>query len=238
MTLSSVDRYDRTVLAPNQLGLIERVLSGSTVLELGASTGYMSLALRSKSCHVTAVECDREALTILNERADETHYGDLEDPESLRYLEDRQFDVILLADVLEHLREPKRTLQLCRQWLAPKGTILVSMPNVAFWRVRLNLACGRWEMTPNGILDETHLRFFTRSTAERMFGDAGYMVVESATVWDEAPLDQLIPRSFRRLWAIKRRMNRVAQLAFPALLAYQYLWQLTAHVGPDELPAD
>ena len=94
---------------------------------------------------------------------------------SRRILSDRQFDVVLLLDVLEHLRDPERILRRARRALTG-GRVIVSLPNVANVTVRLTLLFGRFEYTERGILDRTHLRFFTRRSALRMLRDAGFTV--------------------------------------------------------------
>jgi glycosyltransferase involved in cell wall biosynthesis len=98
-------------------------------------------------------------------------------------LEGRTFDRVLLQDILEHLPEPERLLKDCAQTLKPTGQVLVSIPNVANITMRWSLLLGRFDYTPRGILDRTHLRFFTRSTARRLLQDSGYEILhEKMTV--------------------------------------------------------
>jgi SAM-dependent methyltransferase len=90
----------------------------------------------------------------------------------------REFDRVLLMDVLEHLRQPERLLAECRQRLRRNGFLLVSVPNVANITVRAMLLSGRWEYAERGIMDRTHLRFYTRASARRMLEQAGFRIVE------------------------------------------------------------
>ena len=83
------------------------------------------------------------------------------------------YDAILFLDVLEHLRDPDGVLRAARDWLRPGGRVLCSLPNVAHWRVRLALARGRFDYTENGLMDATHLRWFTRRTARELLTRAG-----------------------------------------------------------------
>jgi SAM-dependent methyltransferase len=89
----------------------------------------------------------------------------------------RRFDVILFADVLEHVADPLPVLQRLLGYLAEDGQIIVSLPNVAAWTVRLGLLAGRFDYRPSGILDDTHLRFFTRESARRLLESAGLEVL-------------------------------------------------------------
>jgi SAM-dependent methyltransferase len=88
-----------------------------------------------------------------------------------------QFERIVFADLLEHLPDPIPVLAGYRRLLAPGGRLLVSLPNVAAWTVRLELLFGRFEYAESGILDRTHLRFFTRASGRRTLEAAGYRVL-------------------------------------------------------------
>jgi SAM-dependent methyltransferase len=88
----------------------------------------------------------------------------------------RTFDVVVCADVLEHLEDPAAVLARVRKWLSPGGLLLVSLPNVANVAVRLSLLAGRFEYAEAGILDRTHLRFFTRRSARRLVEAAGFRI--------------------------------------------------------------
>jgi SAM-dependent methyltransferase len=91
-------------------------------------------------------------------------------------LGDERFDTIVFADVLEHLPDPVEALRRYRRLLAPGGKILVSVPNVAVWNVRLGLLLGRFRYTATGTLDRTHLRFFTRANLLRALREADLCV--------------------------------------------------------------
>ena len=89
-----------------------------------------------------------------------------------------EFDRVLLMDVLEHLRAPEQLLTQCRDVLRTNGRLLVSLPNVANITVRLALLFGRFEYAERGIMDRTHVRFFTRRSARRMLEAAGFEIIE------------------------------------------------------------
>src|SRR5262249_1595784 len=107
-----------------------------------------------------------------------------------------RFDVILLGDVLEHLRHPDRVLRRLQPLLVSSGHLVVSIPNVAHGSVRLALLLGRFDYTPSGLLDDTPLRFFPRSSRVSLFEKSGWSVEDFITfeqgVFDpETPLDPI-----------------------------------------------
>jgi 2-polyprenyl-3-methyl-5-hydroxy-6-metoxy-1,4-benzoquinol methylase len=81
---------------------------------------------------------------------------------------DQKFDVIVYADVLEHLLYPEEVLRHFNEYLVPGGKVIVSVPNVALWRVRLNLLLGRFDYTDYGVLDRTHVHLYTFKSAREL----------------------------------------------------------------------
>lgn len=131
---------------------------------------------------------------------------------------------LVCADVLEHVPQPDRLLpSLLRTYLPTGGTIIVSLPNVAYWFVRASLLMGRWEYADKGILDRTHLRFFTARTATRLLEDARVRI--RRRVATPLPLP-VVSRAFapgRPLFPL-HALNAVVTPAWPSLLAYQYVF--------------
>jgi 2-polyprenyl-3-methyl-5-hydroxy-6-metoxy-1,4-benzoquinol methylase len=156
------------------LGLVGR---HKAVLEIGPAAGYLSRCLVEAGCRVVAVEADAALAAQASQPGVAVIVGSIEDETVLRRLPGT-FDVLVLADVLEHLAWPERTLRRLRAFLNPGGYAVISLPNVANWRIRLGLLCGRFEYAEEGILDRTHLRFFTRRSAEAMLHGAGWEVRE------------------------------------------------------------
>src|SRR5205814_3929808 len=101
------------------------------------------------------------------------------------------FDAIVCADVLEHLRDPRAALAALGRALADDGQVLVSIPNVAHLWMRLSLLAGRFEYAERGILDRTHLRFFTRRTLVTLLTDAGLRATRMTST--PVPLYQMVP---------------------------------------------
>ena len=149
------------------------------VLELGPATGYMSEVLSANGCTVTGIEIDEQMAAEAAKHAERVVVGDLDTLDLAAELGDARFDVIVAADVLEHLKDPLAVLRRLRPLLAEEtGYFVVSLPNIAHGSVRLALMEGHFEYRDLGLLDRTHLRFFTRESIEEMFDEAELAIVE------------------------------------------------------------
>jgi SAM-dependent methyltransferase len=224
------------------LALLRLAPSGLRVLDVGCGSGVTGAHLRDLGNVVWGIDSAPEVAGPATERLDRFIPGDVTSPEVLAgALGEERFDVIVFADVLEHLSDPVRVLRTYRRYLNPGGSVLVSVPNVAVWHVRLGLLAGRFEYTPTGTLDRTHLRFFTRRNLERALRDGGYELervdVNPGLVRVLVPLlKSWLPRAKTgdrralldsRLYRVYVRFVhplelRLARLA-PGLLAFQYV---------------
>ncbi len=164
------DRYDRTRILLDWIGANQRVL------EIGCSTGYISRQLVERACSVVGVEIDAAAAELARKYCSSVHVLDLNGDIWLNEV-GRDFDAILLADVLEHLVDPARVLQQVRHLLAPSGRVVISLPNVVHWITRAKLMLGRFDYEPTGTLDYTHVRFFTVKTARHLIEKSGYKII-------------------------------------------------------------
>ena len=157
--------------------VIRLIGTGKHVLELGCATGYMARVLVERfGCTVVGVEGDPEAAEQARKVCSRLIVGDIESLDFARELGEARFDVILCADVLEHLREPGRMLAAVRTLLAPNGYVVASIPNIGHVAVIAELLEGRFPYGPLGLLDETHLRFFTRHSIYDCFERSGFLI--------------------------------------------------------------
>jgi GT2 family glycosyltransferase/glycosyltransferase involved in cell wall biosynthesis/2-polyprenyl-3-methyl-5-hydroxy-6-metoxy-1,4-benzoquinol methylase len=154
--------------------LLDLVRPGTRVLDVGCATGRFAAALRQRDCRVTGVEFDAEAASAARERCDEVLEGDIGQLLVSGAFEGRVFDVVIAADVLEHLVDPWSVVRGLRTLLAPGGVVLASIPNVTHASVILEMCAGRFPLRPEGLLDMTHLRFFGEESALSLFTDNGY----------------------------------------------------------------
>lgn len=160
--------------------LVELAGRNKTVLEMGCSTGFISRHLAANGCEVTGIEYDPIAAKQAEQFCSRVIVTDLNG--DWRESVSGNFDVITFGDVLEHLLDPVSVLSQCRDLLAENGRVIVSLPNVAFLSNRFKLMLGKWDYTDTGLLDRTHLKFFTLKSAKQMIHDAGFKVESFAPI--------------------------------------------------------
>lgn len=148
------------------------------VLDVGCGIGGNGAFARGRGAIVTGLERSPSAKRLAATRLHEVLDADIESDASVaQTLGSRTFDLHLLGDVLEHTREPLEVLRRLLAHLDDEGHVIVSLPNVAAWPIRVELARGHFRYADSGILDRTHLRFFTRDSAARLLEDAGLEVM-------------------------------------------------------------
>jgi 2-polyprenyl-3-methyl-5-hydroxy-6-metoxy-1,4-benzoquinol methylase len=141
----------------------------------------------------------------------------------LHQLNGRRFDRVLLLDVLEHLVRPEQLLAQAKAALNGNGCLVVSLPNVAHLAVRLNLLLGRFNYAERGILDRTHLRFFTRKTARRFLEENGFEILEArATVTPIELVFGLAPS--KPLMRALNAFHAILTALLPGLMGYQFVF--------------
>jgi len=197
--------------------------SGQDVLDVGCGEGFLAEELTEAGNRVSGVDALPEASR--QESMVAYHRADLDEGIGavIEELEGKTFDRVLLLDVLEHLRSPERLLHQCQQVLGPHGVAIVSLPNVANITVRLMLLAGMFNYTDRGILDKTHLHFYTRKTAKRLLEENGYQIAEiKATVIPLELAFGLPPEN-----PVMKLLNRIMGVmvrVMPGLFAYQYVF--------------
>jgi methionine biosynthesis protein MetW len=191
---------------------------GSRVLELGCASGYLSGYMEQRlGCRVTGLEFDHNAVAIAQTRCSEAYQVDLDAPDALAVAHaSAPYDVLLAAAVLEHLKYPERLLIDAKRLLKPEALVIVSLPNIAYWKMRLNLLRGHFDYEDYGIMDRTHLRLYTLKTGRELLDSHGYSVEQV-----------LIAGS-----GLQNAVNAVARAAgrshvpniLPSLLAYELIY--------------
>jgi 2-polyprenyl-3-methyl-5-hydroxy-6-metoxy-1,4-benzoquinol methylase len=194
---------------------------GRRLLDVGAADGLLSRHLTARGWKVTGLEADPAAAAAGAAHCERMVVADLD--EAIPDLDGR-FDAIVCGDVLEHLAQPARALRALAAALAPGGAAVVSVPNVAHLWMRLSLLAGRFEYAERGILDRTHLRFFTERSLRALVGEAG-LAVTRATV-TPLPLYQVVPERYHgAALAAVHGASAAAARALPRLLGYQFVVQ-------------
>jgi methionine biosynthesis protein MetW len=185
---SDATRYREAVeslgLSQTHLQVISWVTPGSRVLEAGCASGYIGkLLTETKGCRVTGIELDPEAAREARQNGLTVIEGSLEEARFRASVNER-FDFVLATDVLEHLRDPALVLDDFKRWLAPGGRAIIAVPNVATWQIRNQLFFrGDFEYRETGILDRTHLHFFTWYTLHKLVESQGWTIVDSMQEW-------------------------------------------------------
>lgn len=190
---------------------------GGTLLDLGAAGGELGYALRDHSGRRIGFEYDTDRIGELRGRLDAIVIADLESVTRLP----AGVEAIVLADIIEHLRDPSALLGLVRASLAPDGRVFVSVPNIANITVRIGLLFGIFEYRERGILDETHLRFYTMRTIRRDIERAGFRIL--AIRGSSVPLRLIVPWMPELLLRIGERFLAMVTQLWRGLFAYQII---------------
>jgi 2-polyprenyl-3-methyl-5-hydroxy-6-metoxy-1,4-benzoquinol methylase len=203
--------------------------SRKRVLEIGAGPGSITRILHEQGNHVVAIENDPTAIPFLKPRCDEVVSLDLNDAAWTKDLQ-QGFDVVIAADVLEHLADPWATLARMKSLLARGGAIVVSVPHASHACVLGCLLQEDFEYQQYGLLDRTHIRFFGLRNMQAMFADAGLKIVRGEFVI-VPPRESELRDKWKALDAATRR--------FLAAQRFAQVYQVVAMAAPldDERPA-
>jgi methionine biosynthesis protein MetW len=173
--------YERELaggLVDKYAAVVRELPEKCTILELGCATGYFASELVKRGFDVTGIERDPDAVLVARSRGVKVIHADIDVPDAFCGFEDK-FDVILAMDVLEHLATPDRLLRQLRRILRPGGKLIITGPNVAFWSVRISLLRGHWIYRDSGVMDATHLRWYTLASWTELIESNGFTVMNS-----------------------------------------------------------
>lgn len=205
------DRNDSHTLVVLMVG------ENKTVLELGCAEGSTTRILRARGCRVTGIEIDPTAAKAAEEFAERMIVDNLDTMDFNAALGRERFDVIVAADVLEHLSDPMRCLRACAGFLSADGEVVLSIPNIAHADVRLTLLDGHFDYSEWGLLDHTHLRFFTRDSLLDFLESCGFAELELKRVTRPIGGTELAP-------AVERFPTLVERIAEdPEAETYQFV---------------
>ncbi|MGI8855217.1 MAG: methyltransferase domain-containing protein [Thermomicrobiales bacterium] len=207
--------------------LLDLMPPGERVLDVGCASGYLAQLLQERGYRVTGVEPDPDAARQARNYCDVVYEESAERLDRLP-VPPYSFDVVLFGDVLEHLAHPERALAGARDLLKPAGAVVISVPNVAHSSVRLRLLAGRFTYTPDGLLDATHLRFFTRRSIIDLARSSSFAVTHY-DVTQGSPL-RLMGHLLRKLGVEQTMLTRIIdrwdlRLSqwLPGFFGYQHL---------------
>ncbi|WP_414526889.1 glycosyltransferase [Nodularia chucula] len=158
--------------------MLQLIGKGKQVADFGCATGLLAHLLQKRDCVVTGIEINPDAAKVAEKYCEKVIVADLDFVSLTKILPREKFDVVIFGDVLEHLRNPWKVLEETKGILKEYGCIVASIPNIAHGAIRLALLNGNFKYTNLGILDDTHLRFFTRETSQELFHNTGYFIDE------------------------------------------------------------
>lgn len=219
--------YERLIkkhgFSPAQRIILSIVLGGE-VLEIGSSSGYMTKEFVKKGCVVDIVESNENDAKKADKVAQHVFSGSIEDEEIQRQITGR-YDTIVCADVLEHLVDPKKVLLFLKRKLKNLGQILISIPNIAFWDMRLELLKGRFEYKESGLLDKTHLRFYTYDSFLKLLRDTGFKIIKIYPAEGRIPFEYTLRKIPILGQLLLKLLKPKIMQSFPNLTYYHYVVQ-------------
>jgi glycosyltransferase involved in cell wall biosynthesis len=221
------EEYELKPSEDSSHGRISTLLSSkppSKILDLGCSSGLLAERLRAMGHHVTGV--DVAELDGVGERTSAFFKADLN--QGIPPEVGSDFDIVLAADVIEHLSDPASLMDQIRDVLAPDGTVIFCVPNIGHWYPRFRVTLGVFDYDQRGILDATHLRFFTRRSIKRLVEREGFTVRRIEPVG--LPLDALGVEGEKS--RLLRLVDHLLLSLWPTLFGYQFIVEATPKAQP------
>lgn len=199
--------------------VVKSFKKGKKVLDIGPGSGFISDLYPKSEYTLVAVEIDEKTREILKPKYDSV-------VECISKLDkDEKYDYILLLDVLEHIAKPFEFLKNLKKYSHNETQFLISLPNVAHWSVRLPLFLGIFDYYDRGIMDKTHLQFFTRKRARQLIDYAGLKTInENSTI---EPIEFVLPNSITNnpIFKLLSKLRQSLAKILPGFFAYQHLMQ-------------
>jgi len=211
-----VDLYDN--VNPE---IVELYAGEEMVLDIGCGSGALGAKLKTinQRAIVYGIDVSQGAARRASKALDRFDLVDLDNQELPDY--GVRFDIIILGDILEHLKRPDLLMLQLHRHLANNGSILVSIPNVSHYNVREMLFNGKFEYSDIGILDRTHLRFFTHKIFLELVEKCGFNIVAERHINVVPSIFGYVPRS-------NSRLDNFITRNFPTLVGYQFIFKLKA----------
>ena len=213
--LRSITPGERTSLSV----LASLVHNQATVLDLGCGSGALGQHLsETRGCTLDGVTLSEAEATHARPHYRRVVVDNLESCDLVATFAGSHYDFIVCADVLEHLSRPEQVLAACRQLLQPEGRLLISVPNAGYTGLIAELLEGEFLYREEGLLDRTHLRFFTRRSLARFLGEQRWAIDSVDTIARELPESEFDAAFDRLPPSVARHL-----LGAPDALSYQFI---------------
>ena len=189
-----------------------------TILDIGCGSGTLGNLLKSDTdISVFGVDISSRAVEAAQSVLDGAWVVDIESPGPWpREIGDRRYDLVLLSEVLEHLFSPEHLLRTARRFLKDEGTIIITVPNILFWRNRLRILLGHFEYEEVGLMDRGHIHFFSWHSFNELFRQESFFIEAEAHVVPTRilrPLARLLPGLVARQFAV--RIKPISKIPSP-----------------------
>lgn len=200
------------------LNALRREKEPVKILDAGTASGYLGKIWRRSGHYIAGIEYDAATAEKAREYYDAFQVADIE---SFAFSYRREFDYIVFADVLEHLRDPASVLQRCIPALKESGKIVISVPNIANWIIRLGLLFGKFDYMDRGILDRTHLRFFTLRSLKQLMSEVSCEVLD--VIPTPLPVQLVLPFTENKLFTPLHEAHYALTRCWKTFFAYQFV---------------
>lgn len=210
-------------LSTTQQEILNLVGKGKTVLEIGPSAGYMTDIFLKNGCVVDIVENNKKAFVKIPKSVRKALNYSIDDQNIQKFL-GRDYDFIIMADVLEHLVDPQKSLRTLYKIAQNKTKLVISLPNVACWAMRKQLFLrGDFEYQSSGLLDKTHLHFYTPKSLPKILSENGWILEKMLGTITRLPFEQSISRWLILGWLYKKFIRSKLIDRFKNLSYYHFL---------------
>jgi len=200
------------------LNALRRETEPVKILDVGTASGYLGKVWRGSGHYVAGIEYDAATAEKAREYYDAFQVADVE---RFAFPYVREFDYIVFADVLEHLRDPAAVLRRCLPALKESGKIIVSVPNIANWIIRLSLLFGKFDYMDRGILDRTHLRFFTLRSLEQLLSEVSCEILDAIPT--PLPVQLVLPFTGSKFFGPLHETHYGLTRCWKSFFAYQFV---------------
>jgi O-antigen biosynthesis protein len=176
------------------------------ILEIGCHTADLGTLLEKEQNIVTGVDINTYAVEVAKSKISQAFVFNIEKNDFVGKFLSSPFDIIICNQVLEHLHNPLSVLKNITKLLHPNGEIIIGLPNICNAKDRFNIAFGNFIYTETGVMDNTHLTFFTHKTSKELITSAGLEIVDYYSPWQVNPVKHFLDH-FPFLWRLSKKMN-------------------------------
>jgi SAM-dependent methyltransferase len=211
------------------LNALDHEIKPVKILDVGTASGYLGKIWRGRGHYLAGIEYDPATAETAKKYYDSFQVADIE---TFDFPYPREFDYIVFADVLEHLRDPAAVLRRCIPTLKESGKIIISVPNVANWLIRLSLLLGKFDYMDRGILDRTHLRFFALRSLKQLMNEVSCDVLD--VIPTPLPIQIVLPFTGNKFFRLLHEAHFALTYCWKTIFAYQFV--ITAAPYPPRSP--